>query len=55
MDTDWYDTNYHVFQQALVACEPLNVVGAEILNLHDKNENPVDNFFLTEYNKTERK
>ena len=55
MDTDWYDTHYHVFQQALVACEPLNVVGAEILNLHNKNENPVDNFFLTEYNKTERK
>lgn len=40
-----------------MACEPLNVVGAEILNLRgkNKNENPVDNFFLAEYNKTERK
>lgn len=40
-----------------MACEPLNVVGAEILNLHgkNKNENPVDNFFLTEYNKTDEK
>lgn len=40
-----------------MACEPLNVVGAEILNLQEKNknENPVDNFFLTEYNKTEKK
>ena len=40
-----------------MVCESLNVVGAEILNLHDenKNEKSVDNFFLAEYNKTEEK